>query len=223
MSKTSHLKRLKAPKQWLIARKAQKYITRPKPGAHKYELALALNTVMIQLGLATTKKEVKYILKHGEIQVDGRKRHTEKQQVGLMDILHLPKSKKTYRMTMTAKGLEAVEIKDNTTKLVKITGKTQLKGGKTQLKTLDGRCIVVDKDTYKTGDSLVISLPDQKVKEHFKFEKGSPILLFRGAHQGAIATVEDFDSNVIKFKLDNKVYETKTSYAFVVGKDKSIL
>ena len=220
-----HLKRLATPRQWRILRKANKYITRPNPGAHSFELCMSLNTILIQLGKAQNKKEVKYLLQRGEVFVNGKKIHEEKLPVGFMDILSFPKTKENFRVTITNKGLEIKPIKEpeSKTKLVKITGKSNIAKGKTQLHTLDGRNINIDNDLYKVGDSLIIELPSQKIKDHLKLENNCTLFLYKGAHTGTIGKAEKVEGRKIFFSSGKEKYETRRGYAFVIGKEKPVI
>ena len=144
-----HLKRIATPKTWGILRKVNTFITRPNPGAHSYYKGQSLNTVMKEdIGIARTTKEV-----------DGKKRHDEKHNVGFMDVITFPATKESYRIGFTKKGKLksfAIDAKEANVKITKITGKHHITGGKTQLLCEDGRTINIDKDNYKVGDSALI-------------------------------------------------------------------
>ncbi len=223
----NHLKRLNAPRSWPIDRKKTVWIMRPNPGAHKMEYGVPLTIVlreMIKHG--KTLREVKQIMHNKEILVDGKMRKDRAHTVGLMDVISIPELKENYRILFTKKGkLNAINIeeKEAKVKLCKISGKSNVKG-KTQLNTQDGRNILAEKDEYKVGDSLVIKIPEQKIDQHLKFEKGAMIYLIGGKHIGETGHIENIERNKIIFKTkDNNVYETLKKFAFVIGKDKPII
>ncbi len=220
-----HLKRLPAPETWGLKKKAEKYVTRPNPGAHNYKLGTSLNTVMTKVGLANTKKEVKYLLQNREVLVDGKQRHDENLPVGLMDVISLPETDQNYRIIIAKEGLIAYEISDDEAGLkpVKITGKSQIKGGKTQIHTLDGRNIVVDEDEYNVDDTLLIEIPSQEIQDHIELEKGNKILLYQGTHAGEVGTVEDIEGNRILFSTEDEEFETKADFAFVIGEEEPVI
>ena len=59
----NHLKRLAAPKSWNIKRKANVYVTRPRPGAHSMQESIPFTSFCKDLSnIAQTTKQVKYIL-----------------------------------------------------------------------------------------------------------------------------------------------------------------
>lgn len=221
----NHLKRIATPKTWNILRKSQIFITRPNAGAHSLLLGTSLNTFIKEVvGEAKTKKEVKKILHDKKILVDGKIRHDERYNVGFMDVISL--DKKYYRVVLDAKGkIAGVEIKgtEAKTKLSRIKNKVQIRGGKTLLTTSDGRSISIDKDSYKTGDSILISLPDQKIEGHFALAPGSHALILRGKHAGLMGNIEKIEEGKVLIKTKEGEILTKIDYAFVVGDKKAVV
>jgi small subunit ribosomal protein S4e len=218
------MKRIAAPNTWLIGRKESKFITRSRPGPHQLRYSMPLSIVMRELiKVSRSAKEAKQIIKIKDVFVDKRRRTDEKYPVGIMDIIEFPQLEEHYRILLDRKGrLNAVKAgpKEAGTKLARIESKTRIKGGKTQLNMSDGRNIIVDKDEYSTGDTLQLSLPDQKILSHIKFEKGMLILLVGGKHSGMIATMEDLNQNKIILKASkNQKLETLKKHAFVIGKE----
>jgi len=125
--------------------------------------------------------------------VDGKVRTEEKFPVGLMDILSFPKADKYYRLLVDWKGrIIPVEItkEASATKLLKVTGKHTIPGGKINLTFHDGRNMVGD-NHVKVGDSLVVSLPKAQMKTHLKSEKGARCLIVEGKHVGKIVKLKD--------------------------------
>ncbi|MFC1690963.1 30S ribosomal protein S4e [Nanoarchaeota archaeon] len=220
-----HLKRLNMPRTWEIKRKVSTFITRPHPGAHKLEHGMPLGIVIKELlGLAKTTKEVKDILNNKELLVDGKRRKDQKSLVGLMDIITIPQLKKSYRMILDNRGkLKTIEIADNEVnlKLCKVMSKTLLRGKKIQLNLGSNRNIIIEKDEYTVGDTVVIGLPDQKINKVLKLEKGASIYLIGGKHLGSTGSIENIEGNMITFRTPEKeVYQTFKKFLFVVGKDK---
>lgn len=224
----NHLKRIAAPKTWFIGRKESTFITKPFPGSHSLMYGVALSVAMREiLKVAKSAKEAKKIVKHKDVFVDKRKRTDERYSVGLMDIIEFPQIEEQYRLLLDAKGrLTAMKAdkKEADIKLSRIESKSKISGGKIQLNLSDGRNLIVDKDGYKTGDTLQLSLPDQKILAHLKLEKGMLLLLVGGKHSGMIATMEDISDNKIMIKTSkDQKFETLKKNAFVVGKDTPVL
>ncbi len=220
----NHLKRIAVPRSWNIARKGTTFVTKPNPGAHSLEHSMPLSLVLREiLKVARTAKEVKRLIKTKDIFVDKRKRSDERIPVGLMDVIEFPQIEECHRILIDSKGrLMAVKVnaKEAGMKLSRVESKSLLKGGKTQLNLSDGRNIIVDKDAYAVGDTLQLSLPDQKIQDHLKSEKGALVLLIGGKHAGTIAKMEELNQNKIIIKAKNQKFETLKRYAFIVGKDK---
>lgn len=223
----NHLKRIATPKTWNVLRKQRKFITRPNPGAHNTTHAVSLNTLMKEyLQLAGTTKEVKRMLKEQEVLVDGKKRHDERYNVGFMDVISLPKTKQYFRVGFTVKGkIAAFEVKPSEAgqKLARIDGKKTVKGSKTQLMLSDGRTILTAKDDMKTGDSVLLALPGQDIKEKLPMQKGASVIVYKGKYAGHSGTIEDLDEQMVTVKTKERTLQTRKGYAYVVGKDKPII
>ena len=222
-----HLIRLAAPKTWQIKRKEQKFITKQSAGAHSLETSMALGVIMKEvLNYATTTREVKKIINTNEIRVDGKARKDFRFSIGLFDTIEFTSINEYFRVIINKKGkicLVKINKSESNTKPCKITGKTVVKG-KIQLNLYDGKNIIVDKDSYKVGDTLMVSLPDHKVSKHFALGKNATIFLTGGKHIGETGKVEDIISNKIIYKdSNNELLETSKQYAFVIGDEKQAI
>jgi len=145
------------------------------------------------LGRAQSAREVRFIVHNELIKVDGRVCKDTRRGVGLMDVLSL--GDEHFRCMLDANGrLRYVKIsaEEASWKLVRVEGKTTLKGGNTQLNFHDGRNMLVDDPKeFNTGDSIKLSLPDQEVLEHIKFEDGVRCYLIGGTHVGEMASMKE--------------------------------
>ena len=223
-----HLKRLNAPKTWKIKRKGTKFITKPNPGPHSKEMCMPLNIVLRdKLGYVNTTKEVKHILLNKEILVDGKRRKELKYPVGLMDILEIHDLKEVYRILLDKKGyltLLKIDKREANIKPCKILNKTILKGGRTQLNLSYGLNKIVDKDTFNTGDTIMLEMPKLDIKEHIKLDKGAYVFMTGGTHIGNHGVVEEVKQNTIVFKsISGESYEILKKYALVIGKEKPLI
>ncbi len=223
------LKRIAAPKAWKIPRKTSTWITKPKPGPHNLEASVPLNVlVRDMLGLAKTTKESKVIIKQGKIKVDGKVRKDLKFPVGFMDTISVPAINKYYRIVYDRLGkLITVEIdrNDANKKLVRVKNKTPVKGGKIQINLHDGRNILLEKTDIKTGDTLMIRVPDQKIEKTIRLEKGALAYIVGGGHTGELAKIEEIMKGTITrpplVRLTGETeFLTSKENVFAVGKDK---
>jgi small subunit ribosomal protein S4e len=181
--------------------------------------------------LVETGKEAKTIIRKGKIFIDGKPRKDHAFSVGLMDIVAIPELKKFYRVLPTSKGLSLTEIPEDESnlKLCRINNKKTISKGKTQLNLHDGKNILVPKDVYKTGDSILLQLPEQKIVDHVKLEKGNLILIFKGKNMGSIGELKEIietrtrEPNKVICEIEGNKTETIKDYVFVVGKNKPII
>jgi len=226
-----HLKRLNTPKRWNIAKKTSTYVARPLSGPHKKEFSVPLIVLLReQLGLVDTRKDSLRLIHNKEILLDNSLVKSNKIPVGLFDVVSFPANKINYRMTLDVRGgLSAIKIdeKEAKQKLFNITDKTRIKNGKIQLNCSSGRNILIEKDSYKVGDSILFDLEKKKIIKHLPAKKGALVLVMFGKHAGVLATIEDFKNfkgtskDQVILKTDkNAVYETMKEYAFVVGEKK---
>jgi len=224
---SKHLKRLAAPRSWVIPRKTNVYTTKPRPGAHPIERALPLGTIVRDfLKLAATGREAARVIGAGDVQVDGRTVKDAKFAVGFMDVVSVPKTKQAWRVFIDDKArlrLVPIDAGQAGSKLVQITGKSTLSGGRTQLNFHDGRNLLVKKDDYGTGDVLRLEVPSQKVLGHFPLKAGSSVLITDGRHAGEVAPVKAIEvtrshkPNLIHLTVGDESFTTIKPYAFPIG------
>ena len=229
MGSRKHLKRFKAPRHWPIHPKENKWTTKPNAGPHAIEGSLPLLLIVRDiLGVADNAREAKRIINTGEILVDGRARKDYKFPVGFMDVIEIPKSEKVYRVLPDEKGrliLYPIAAENKDFKLCKITDKTTIRGGKTQLNLHDGRNQLVDKE-YKVGDVVILKVPEQEITDRIVFEKGTMGLITGGKHTGEIGRINKINitkssmSNTVEMETeDKKTFLTLKDYVFVIGKE----
>ncbi len=222
-----HLKRIAAPKSWTIKRKERKWLVRNACGAHIAEQSIPL-AVLIRdlLKYAKTMREVKHAITKSRILVNGKRAKDEKLPVGMMDVINFQNINEQYRILIDKNGkifAKKIEKKsDGEIKPFRIINKTRVKD-KFQLNLSSGNNVLVDKDTYRTGDTLIIGLDKKEIKHHLKLEKGAAVYLTAGARIGELGTVESIDGKKIVLKIGDKLFETLKEYAFVVGKEKPVI
>ena len=219
----SHLKRLIVPKSWKLLKKEEKFVIRPRPGAHPAKLSMPISLLLKNLSYASTTKEVKKILSTKEVLVDGKRVKEHKIPVGFMDIITIKDTNDVLRIVLDEKGrlrIIPAEKDEALLKLSRIKGKKVLSKGKIQLNLSDNKNILIDKGDYKVGDSVLITVPFQEIKQHIKLEKGALIYLIGGKHIGNKGTVDDIEGNKLIYTSAKKKYESLKKYAFVIGKGK---
>ncbi len=229
MGSRKHLKRFKAPKHWPIHPKENKWTVKPSAGPHAIEESLPLLLIVRDiLKVADNSREAKRIINNGNILVDGRIRKDYQYPVGFMDVVEIPKTESIYRVLPDEKGrliLHPISAENKDFKLCRITDKTTIKGGKTQLNLHDGRNYL-DNEEYKVGDVVVLKIPEQNVDNVIRFENGTIGLITGGKHIGEIGKIKEINitrssmPNTVEMETeDKKTFLTLKDYVFVIGKD----
>jgi len=149
----------------------------------------------------------------------------------LMDIIEIP-SAEDYRIVIFDKKkrlvLEKIDKRKAKYKLCKIKDKSFVKGGKMQLHLHDGRNILVKKDVYKTKDTIILNLENNKIKSCLKYEVGNLAYITGGSHTSEVAKIKEIkitrSSMPNMVTLENeKEFETIEDYVFVIGEKKPYL
>jgi len=224
---SSHIKRLMMPRSWPLPRKTTVWVQKPDPCGHSIENCMPMGIILRDvIGVAHNRREAKKILHSRKIMVDGRIETALGRGVGLMDVLTVGENNYRCFLVMNGKLIYSpISSKEASSKTCRVMGKTTISGGKTQLHLHDGRNIIFDSNPeYKSGDSVVISLPEQKIISHHKFEEGALSYLTGGSHIGETATVRSHE--IKRSSKDNEVsfddFGTIADYVFIIGDKKDI-
>jgi len=215
------------PRSWPLPRKTNVWVQKPNPCGHSIENCMPLTLILRDvMGIAHTKREAKRILHSRKIMVDGKIETDIGRGVGLMDVLTIGEN--NYRCIIDTNGklrYRQIAKKSAATKICRVAGKSTVKGGITQLHLHDGRNILLDaKSDYKTGDSIVISLPDQKIKKHLPIKEGALAYLTGGSHIGETAKVVE---SIVKrsSKANETIFDnfgTVSEYVFIIENEKDL-
>ncbi|MCD6244505.1 MAG: 30S ribosomal protein S4e [Candidatus Korarchaeota archaeon] len=234
MGGSRHLKRLAAPGYWPVAKREKVWVVKPRPGPHPLDRGFPLLLVVRDiLGLATTAREAKRIIFMKKIWVDGKPRYDYKFQVGLMDVISIPDMGKHYRVVPDPyKLLKLVEIpeEESSSKIVKVTGKRTVRGGKIQISSHDARNFLLDPDSelaksIRVGYSLLIEVPSQEIKEVLPFELGTIGAMVRGRMAGHIGRIKEIAEFIELQDLENPelTYRGTKENIIIVGKEEPAL
>lgn len=226
------LKRQMAPMFWGISRKSPRFVTTVRPGAHSKHLSIP-SAVFLRdtLNLVKTAREAEYSIYSGKVKIDGVKRKSIHHGIGLMDVVELDGVSDIYRL-VPKRGhiLEPIKISDSekSVKLVKVTSKTTLKKGKTQLGFHDGRSIITDED-IRIGDSCLIQVPEQKINEVLKLTEGVKVLVTKGNNAGQVGEVKEIRAGTfvlpkrVLISLGERDIEIPAEFVMVVGKKEPVI
>ena len=225
-----HQKRVTIPVSWPISRKIHTWVAKTSPGPHNALDSIPLLTVVREmLKLADNAREAKRILYEGKVLVDGRVQKDYKLPIGIFDVISIPLKNENYRMLKDPRGMFYLSLLEpgNVRKLARIENKTMLKGNKQQLNLSDGSNKLAEGE-FKTGDSLVLSIPDKNVEDRIEFKVGNLAMVVGGKHTGQIGKIKDI--MVVKSSRPNRIiisgdkeFETIVDYVYMIGKDAPVI
>ncbi len=192
---TKSQKALSVPVVRHLRRKDRAWTAKIIPGPHNRERAVPLVFIIRDMmKLAGNEKEVRHILQHCTVNVNGTQRREVRFPVGLFDVVEIAEAKKKCRAVFDVKGrlvLKDIAGKDKPMKLCKVLRKHTMKGGKQQLTLDDGATLMDEKNAVKVGSTLKLELPGRKVLEVLELKKGNLVYITQGTHIGTVAQIND--------------------------------
>jgi len=220
-----HLKRLNAPKHWMLEKMGGTWAPRPSTGPHKLRECLPLILILRnRLKYALTKKEVTQILMQRLIKVDGKVRTDSNYPVGFMDVISIEKTDEHFRMLYDAKGrfvLHRLNSKslanENQYKLCKVKTVSVGAKGVPYVTTHDGRTIRYPDPLAKMHDVVKVDLASNKASDVIKFEVGATCVVTKGQNQGRIGTVTGREKHVGSFEIVHVKDAKGRSFATRIG------
>ncbi|PPR95019.1 hypothetical protein GOBAR_AA25645 [Gossypium barbadense] len=100
-----HLKRLNAPRHWMLDKLGGAFAPKPSSGPHKSRECLPLILILRnRLKYALTYREVIAILMQRHVMVDGKVRTDKTYPAGFMDVVSIPKTNEDFRLLYDTKG-----------------------------------------------------------------------------------------------------------------------
>uniref|UniRef100_A0ABK0L169 40S ribosomal protein S4 n=1 Tax=Rattus norvegicus TaxID=10116 RepID=A0ABK0L169_RAT len=204
-----HLKRVAAPKHWMLDKLTGVFAPRPSTGPHKLRECLPLIIFLRnRLKYALTGDEVKKICMQRFIKIDGKVRTDITYPAGFMDVISIDKTGENFRLIYDTKGRFAVhritpeEAKYKLCKVRKIFVGTK---GIPHLVTHDAR-------TIRYPDPLI------------KFDTGNLCMVTGGANLGRIGVITNRERHPGSFDVvhvkdaNGNSFATRLSNIFVIGK-----
>ncbi|PIO77629.1 Ribosomal family S4e [Teladorsagia circumcincta] len=140
-----HLKRLAAPKHWMLDKLGGVFAVRPRSGPHKLRECLPLNLFLRnRLKYALNYSEVKKIMRQRIVKVDGKIRTDHKFPAGFMDVISIERTNETFRLLYDVKGrytVHRITAAEGQFKLCKVKALHVAKKNIPYITTNDGRTI----------------------------------------------------------------------------------
>ncbi|CAB4378071.1 unnamed protein product [Rhizophagus irregularis] len=192
-----HLKRLNAPKHWMLDKLTGTYAPRPSPGPHKLRECLPLVIFLRnRLKYALTSKDVQSILMQRLVKVDGKVRTDSTYPAGFMDVISIERNGENFRLIYDTKGRFTVHR------------------------------ITADEAKYKlakVNDTIRFDFETNKITEFIKFEVGNIAMITGGRNMGRVGIITHrerhvggFDIVHIKDSVDRQ-FATRLINVFVIG------
>ena len=173
-----HLKRIHAPKSWMLSKVGGIWATKPSQGPHKLRECIPLNYLLRnKLRVANNGTEAKLIIKskEGNISINNKVRTDPKFPVGIMDIVTINKTGTYYRVNFDVKGrwrLVKISKEEAKYKLCKVTRRSMGPKKIPFITTADGRTIRYPNPHIKEHDSIKINLDNGEIVDFYKYKIG---------------------------------------------------
>jgi len=216
-----HLKRINAPKHWMLDKLGGIWAPRPSQGPHKLRECLPLCLILRnRLKYALTRRETQMICMRRLVRVDGFVRTDHNYPAGFMDVITIEKSDESFRILFDAKGRYRLHsLKKNPSeakyKLCKVRrtgyksraciGRNPFKKGKQAsipyLLTNDGRTIRYPDPEIKRNDTIQYNLKDKTITRFVKFETGNIACVIRGKNIGRIGIITRIEKHPGSFDI----------------------
>jgi len=224
-----HLKRLNAPKHWMLDKLTGVWAPKPSAGPHKSRESLPLIIFLRnRLKYALTRREVIMIVKQRLIKVDGKVRTDSNFPAGFQDVVSIEKTNEHFRLMFDTKGrftVHRITREESLFKLVKITQVRIGRKGIPFLVTHDGRTIRYPDPALKVNDTIKITLETGKISDSVKFDIGHLAIITGGRNLGRVGAIETrekheggFDIIHLKDAAGQK-FATRINNVFVIGKE----
>ncbi|XP_031101138.1 40S ribosomal protein S4-1 isoform X1 [Ipomoea triloba] len=183
-----HMKRLNAPKHWMLDKLGGAFAPKPSSGPHKSRECLPLILIIRnRLKYALTYREVISILMQRHVLVDGKVRTDKTYPAGFMDVVSIPKTNENFRLLYDTKGrfrLHSIRDEEAKFKLCKVRSVQFGKKGIPYINTYDGRTIRYPDPLIKANDTVKLDLESNKIVEFIKFDVGNVVMVTGGRNRG---------------------------------------
>ncbi|KAF3615623.1 40S ribosomal protein S4 [Capsicum annuum] len=223
-----HLKRLNAPKHWMLDKLGGAFAPKPSSGPHKSRECLPLIIILRnRLKYALTYREVISILMQRQVMVDGKVRTDKTYPAGFMDVVSIPKTNENFRLLYDTKGrfrLHSLRDEEAKFKLCKVRSVQFGQKGIPYLNTYDGRTIRYPDPLIKANDTIKLDLESNKIVDFIKFDVGNVVMVTGGRNRGRVGVIKNrekhkgsFETVHIQDSLGHE-FATRLGNVFTLGK-----
>lgn len=226
-----HLKRLFAPKDWMLSKLAGVFAPRPRAGPHKLRESLPLIVILRnRLKYALNAREAQMIMRQKLVNVDSRPRTDVKYPAGFMDVVEIPKSGDRFRLLYDVKGrftFTKIGEAEAAIKLCKVENVLTTTSRTPMVVTHDGRRFRFPDPKIRRGDTIVVNHRDSKIVDHIPMKAGRVVMITGGANRGRVGTVTTTEKHPGAFDIcrikdaNGAEFATRTRNVFVIGAEPS--
>ncbi|MGI0068646.1 MAG: 30S ribosomal protein S4e, partial [Nitrosopumilaceae archaeon] len=165
------------------------------------------------------------------VKIDGIVRKSIHHGIGLMDVVELEGVSEIYRLVpkdLTVLKPILINNSEKTKKLLKVTKKVTIKGKKMQIGFHDGRTLISDVKA-NVGDTCLVQVPDTKIVDIIKLEKGAQVIVTSGVNVGKMGKIEEIKQGTFVLlkralvDIGDRQIEIPTDLIMAVGKDKPVI
>ncbi|XP_059947685.1 small ribosomal subunit protein eS4, X isoform-like [Mesoplodon densirostris] len=220
-----HLKRVAAPKHWMLDKLTGMFAPRPSTSPHKLRECLPLIIFLRnRLKYALTGDEVKKICMQCFIKIDSKVRADITYPAGIMDVISIDKTGETVCDTKGRFALNHITPEEAKYKLCKVRKIFVGTKGIPHLVTHDARTIRYPDPLIKVNDTIQIDLETGKITDFIKFDTGDLCMVTGGANLGRIDVITNQERHPGSFDVvhvkdaNGNSFATRLSNIFAIGK-----
>eukprot|EP00462_Mataza_sp_D1_P002588 CAMPEP_0175109568 /NCGR_PEP_ID=MMETSP0086_2-20121207/13448_1 /TAXON_ID=136419 /ORGANISM="Unknown Unknown, Strain D1" /LENGTH=280 /DNA_ID=CAMNT_0016387271 /DNA_START=34 /DNA_END=876 /DNA_ORIENTATION=+ len=237
-----HLKRLNAPKHWMLNKLGGDWAPRPSTGPHKMRDCLPMCLILKnRLKYALTRQETQTIVMRKLVEVDGKVRTDLNYPCGFMDIISIPKTEEKFRVLYDHKGrfvlhrvknpeeakFKLCRVRDLSNASKAMAGTNPYVQGKAgvipYVTTHDGRTVRYPDPVVKPNDTIKFDIASGKIVGCIKFDIGNVAMVTGGANKGRVGVISSkekhpgsFDIIYMKDRKGNS-FSTRSANVFCIG------
>jgi len=223
------LKRLNAPKHWMLSKMDGIWAPRPSQGPHKLRESLPLLLILRnRLKYALTGKESKMICMEKHVTVDGKVRTDPHFPAGFMDVVEIKRSNDVFRLVYDTKGrfvLHRIDENEKKYKLCRVKAVSLTNKAVPYLVTHDGRTIRYPDPAIRVNDTIKVDIDSGKILADgiVRFDVGNSVMITKGRNTGRVGTLTHIEHHPGSFNIatvrdeSGNSFSTRTENVFVIG------
>ncbi|OAY71129.1 40S ribosomal protein S4-3 [Ananas comosus] len=204
-----HLKRLNAPKHWMLDKLGGAFAPKPSSGPHKARECLPLILILRnKLKYALTYREVIAILMQRHVMVDAKVRTDKTYPAGFMGRFRL----------------HSIKDEEAKFKLCKVRSVQFGQKGIPYLNTYDGRTIRYPDPLIKANDTIKLDLETNKIVDFIKFDVGNVVMVTGGRNTGRVGVIKNREKHKGSFETihiqdaTGHEFATRLGNVYTIGK-----